>query len=202
MNAEQWTTTLFSSLMVLVVVWRTWATYRKQGTERGQTTMLWSFYALYAMSGVVFVGAALEFYLLHRPRRLGLVVAGLVLYGLSHWLRAAAVRALGRYWSLHIEIRKQHPLVQTGPYRWVRHPAYAAFVIEHIAVPLAGGAWWSLVVALLGYVPLLLWRIRREESALMLQLGQPYVTYRQQVGMLVPRALPAKSSCSSVRADS
>jgi len=146
MSSDQLTVVLFSGLMIVVVGWRTWATARKQGSVRGQTSMLWSFYALYAMGVVVFGGSALEFFLLARPRRLGCAVTGIALYIVAQLIRAAAVRALGRYWSLHIEIRQQQSLIREGPYRYVRHPAYAAFVLEHIAVPLAGRGRISEVV--------------------------------------------------------
>jgi protein-S-isoprenylcysteine O-methyltransferase Ste14 len=69
----------------------------------------------------------------------------------------------------------------------VRHPAYAAFVLETTGVPLAANAWWALLVALVVYVPLLCWRIRREETALVAKLGDAYRQYQREVGMLLPR---------------
>jgi protein-S-isoprenylcysteine O-methyltransferase Ste14 len=161
--------------------------WRKQGAVRGTTFMLWSFYGLVGVGAVVYAGAVLEFCFVPRTYHLALGLAGMVLYGAAVVLRLTAIRALGRYWSLHIEIRQQHPLIQTGPYRWVRHPAYAAFVLETTGVPLAANAWWALLVALVVYVPLLCWRIRREETALVAKLGDAYRQYQREVGMLLPR---------------
>jgi protein-S-isoprenylcysteine O-methyltransferase Ste14 len=176
----------FSLFMAFVVLWRAWETFRKQGAARGSTSMRWSFYALVALTSVVFAGTALEFFFVDRPYRRGVAMAGVVLFGLANALRIAAIRALDRYWSLHVEIREQHPLIESGPYAHVRHPAYAAFILEHIAVPLAGNAWWTLGVTLLLYVPMILWRIREEEAALAAKIGAPYRDYQRRVGQLLP----------------
>lgn len=160
--------------------------WRKRGTERGSVTMLWSFYALVGAAGLVYAGSVAEFFFVPRAYHVGIGVAGMVMYAASVFLRLAAIRALGRFWSLHIEIREQHPLVQDGPYRYVRHPAYAAFVLETVGVALAGNAWWSVGLAVLVYVPLLYWRIRREEAALVGKLGEPYRAYQRATWALVP----------------
>ena len=48
----------------------------------------------------------------------------------SFWLRARAIAALGRFWSLHVEIRENHEFVKTGPFRWMRHPVYFSMILE------------------------------------------------------------------------
>ncbi len=177
----------FTVFVVAALGWRAWETFRKQGAARGSTSMMWSFYALVGLTTVIFVGTMLEFFLVSRPFRPAIAVAGVALFGLANWLRIVAIRALDRYWSLHIEIREQQPLIQQGPYGWVRHPAYSAFVIEHVAVPLVGNAWWSLGLTLLLYVPMILWRIHKEEAALVAKFGERYRDYQRRVGRLVPR---------------
>ncbi len=81
-------------------------------------------------------------------------------------LRIWVVATLGPYWTTRIITLPEAPLVQHGPFRWIRHPNYAVVVGEIAVLPLAFGAWqialaWSLLNALL------LWhRIRVEEDAL------------------------------------
>jgi len=173
--------------MVGIVIWRVWETFRKQGSERGQTTMLWSFYALFALSCIIFGGTLLEFFLVNRPFHPVVSLAGIVLFAAANLVRATAIRTLGRFWSLHIEIRAQHDFVREGLYGYVRHPAYLSFVLEHIAVPLVGNAWWSLAVAVFVYVPLILFRIKQEEVALVAKFGDAYTIYQRQVGALWPK---------------
>jgi protein-S-isoprenylcysteine O-methyltransferase Ste14 len=173
--------------LVGIVVWRVWETFHKQGSARGQTTMLWSFYALFALSCVVFGGTILEFFLVDRAFHPGVAWGGVVLWGAASLIRAIAIRTLGRFWSLHVEIREQHDFVRDGPYQYVRHPAYLSFVLEHIAVPMVGNAWWTLAVVLFVYVPLILFRIKQEEVALVAKFGDTYRVYQRQVGALWPK---------------
>ncbi|HUK83888.1 MAG TPA: isoprenylcysteine carboxylmethyltransferase family protein [Verrucomicrobiae bacterium] len=180
-------TVLFVAFMCFVVVWRVWETFRKQGAERGRTSMAWSFYALFALSVVIFGGTVAEFFLVKRAYRVEWALVGVLLFVAANVIRISAIRSLGRYWSLHVEVREQHPFVREGLYRYVRHPAYLSFVLEHIAVPLVGNAWWSLAVTMVVYVPMIVLRLSREEAALVDKFGDLYRAYQQQVGALVPR---------------
>ena len=180
-------TVLFVAFMCFAIVWRTWETLRKQGMERGHISMAWSFYVLFALSGVIFGGTVAEFFFIKRVYRVEWAVLGVILFLLANAIRVSAVRSLGRYWSVHVEMREHHPFVREGLYRYVRHPAYLSFVLEHIAVPLVGNAWWSLTIAVFVFVPLLLLRLSREEAALVDKFGDAYRAYQREVGALVPK---------------
>ena len=56
--------------------------------------------------------------------------------------------------------------VERGPYRFVRHPNYAAVVLEMAAVPLIHGCWWTAAVFSVLHAVALRVRIRAEEDAL------------------------------------
>ncbi len=187
MNASTSERIIFAAFMIVVFAWRAWETFRQQGSVRGRTTMQWSFYLLFAMSCVIFGGTVLEFFLVNRSYHPVAAVAGVVLFVVANIVRMMAIRTLGRYWSLHIEIREEHQFVEEGVYSVVRHPAYLSFVMEHIAVPLVGNAWWSLLVTVVGYIPLLWLRIMREDKALVGKFGGPYRVYQQEVRALWPR---------------
>jgi protein-S-isoprenylcysteine O-methyltransferase Ste14 len=187
MNDVSLETVLFCVFMLVATGWRVRETFQKQGQVRGGTRMMWSFYALFSLSCVIFAGTVLEFFFVKRAHCLWASLLGGVVFVLANVLRWVAIRALGRFWSLHVEIRDQQPLIREGPYRYVRHPAYAAFVAEHIAVPLVGNAWWSLGVAVFLFVPMILWRIAREEAALVEKFGDRYRAYQREAGRLTPR---------------
>jgi protein-S-isoprenylcysteine O-methyltransferase Ste14 len=162
-------------------------TFARRPKEAGPRQMMWSFYAFVLLHAVIFGGALVEFLWAGRTLVWPVSVAGLVLFGFSLWLRNAAIRALGRFWSLVVEIREKHQFVQDGPYRYVRHPAYAAIVLEVLCVPMVANAWWAMLFAALTYVPLLVWRLKVEEKALVEKFGEPYRQFQREVGALVPR---------------
>ncbi|MBN1438582.1 MAG: isoprenylcysteine carboxylmethyltransferase family protein [Anaerolineales bacterium] len=66
----------------------------------------------------------------------GVVSVGSIL--LSYWIRSR----LGRYWSGNVEVKPGHRIVDTGPYRVVRHPLYANTLILYPAAALAFAVWW------------------------------------------------------------
>jgi protein-S-isoprenylcysteine O-methyltransferase Ste14 len=114
------------------------------------------------------------------------IVVGLVVFWAGAGLRWWAVSALGRFHQLTVVIQDDHVVVDRGPYRFVRHPSYAALIIGFVGVGLAYdnalGAVGAGLVMLLGLLP----RIRVEERALEAALGQPYRDFARTRRRLIP----------------
>lgn len=115
---------------------------------------------------------------------------GLIAAWISFSLRMKAIRALGEFWSLHVEIREDHQMVRTGPFRWVRHPTYLSMIFELLAIALTLQAFYSLIIIPLLYIPSLLYRLHLEEAALVSKFGESYRQYQKDVPMLFPTKLP------------
>lgn len=82
-------------------------------------------------------------------------------------LRYWAISALGRCWNTRIVIFDQMTMVQSGPYRYLRHPNYLAVVLEIAAIPALVGAWYTaLLFSIANGALLLLIRIPAEERAM------------------------------------
>jgi protein-S-isoprenylcysteine O-methyltransferase Ste14 len=103
-----------------------------------------------------------------------LFVVGLVLMGAGVAIRQWAVVVLGRFFTVDVRVQPGQTVVERGPYRWVRHPAYTGLIMTFVGIGLALGNWASLAVA--AFVPTvgLVARIRVEERALLERLGEPY----------------------------
>jgi protein-S-isoprenylcysteine O-methyltransferase Ste14 len=171
----------------LVGLQRLLETFKRRVTVPGQQQMRWSFYAFFALHTLILFGALTEYLIVRRPLIPAWTVIGLSMFAASLILRNVAIRTLGRFWSLHVEIRNEHQLVREGVYNIVRHPAYAAITLEVLSIPLTVNAWWTLLFAAVTYVPLLLVRLRWEERALVEKFGDRYRAYQHDVGALVPK---------------
>ncbi|MGE5071856.1 MAG: methyltransferase family protein, partial [Anaerolineae bacterium] len=101
-------------------------------------------------------------------------------------LREWAIILLGRFFSRTVQVEAGQSLVTSGPFRWIRHPAYTGMLIMDTAIVLGLGTW---VGALAMFVILLLaalYRIRVEERALLDAFGDEYRSYMQRTALLFP----------------
>jgi protein-S-isoprenylcysteine O-methyltransferase Ste14 len=110
----------------------------------------------------------------------GIILAGDLLFIWSH-------RALGKNWSPFLEIRKGHNLVTDGPYRYIRHPMYAAIFLIGIGISLLSANWLVALAYLLPVIGMYLFRVSDEEEMMVEQFGDEYRDYMQRTGRLVPK---------------
>jgi protein-S-isoprenylcysteine O-methyltransferase Ste14 len=80
---------------------------------------------------------------------------------------------------VRVQSERGQTVVSSGPYHWVRHPAYAGAILFEIAVPLLLGSWPAFCVSM-GTVFLLLLRTYLEDYALQVELAG-YTAYTRQV---------------------
>lgn len=79
------------------------------------------------------------------------------------------------------------PIVERGPYGWLRHPFYLAAFMIWLGVAAAYSSLLALVVFGLYVVPAYVLYIREEEGLMIERYGDAYRDYRRRVGGLVPR---------------
>jgi len=107
-----------------------------------------------------------------------LIAAGL---GFTVWAR----RVLGRNWSATVTIKTGHELVQTGPYRWVRHPIYTGLLLAFAGSAVALAEWRGLLSFALALAAFVV-KLRIEERWMTEVFGPAYDQYRQRVRGLIP----------------
>jgi protein-S-isoprenylcysteine O-methyltransferase Ste14 len=114
------------------------------------------------------------------------LVASMVLGPPSVALAWAATRHLGKQWRFEAALTEDHELIQTGPYRWIRHPIYASMLGMFLATG-ACWTWWPMFVAAL---PFFLAgteiRIRAEDRLLAERFQDAFIAYRSRVRAYIP----------------
>jgi protein-S-isoprenylcysteine O-methyltransferase Ste14 len=101
-------------------------------------------------------------------------------------LRAVALLNLGKFFSTTVITHTEHQLIETGPYRWLRHPAYTGLLISFFAAGLAMGDVLAFVVLLSPITFALYRRIQIEEQWLLGHFGDDYSAYCQRTKALIP----------------
>jgi protein-S-isoprenylcysteine O-methyltransferase len=111
---------------------------------------------------------------------------GFVLFLAGLALRWYSIGYLGRYFTVDVSISTEHRLVDSGPYRYVRHPTYTGALLAFIGLGFCFGNWLTVLFLTVPIIGAFLWRIRIEEHALIEALGEDYRAYMQRTKRLIP----------------
>lgn len=122
-----------------------------------------------------------------REARWPVFIVGLAIVILGIALRQWAVLALGAFFTVQVQVHGGQTVVDTGPYRLVRHPSYAAILVSFTGIGVALENWLSLIVILVVPTIGLVVRIRVEERALLDALGEPYREFSRSRARLIPK---------------
>lgn len=134
------------------------------GVEHGSGHYPW----MVALHAAFLVSCVAEVWLLERPFLPGLAAVALAALLAAAVLRWWTLRTLGGRWTTRVVVVPGERTVTTGPYRFLRHPNYAAVVLEILALPMLHTAWLTAAGFSLLNAWLLVVRIRCEEQALAL----------------------------------
>ena len=109
---------------------------------------------------------------------LGLFISGFLF---MHWAEAV----LDKQFSVEVTIQKDHKLITSGPYRYLRHPRYLGIIVFTTGISLTFRSWIGLI--LVGVLCLvLIWRIHDEEALLKKQFGPDWAAYCRKSWRLIP----------------
>ena len=111
---------------------------------------------------------------------------GLAVIGAGQLLRWWAIATLGRLFTVNVAIRTEHRLIDSGPYRYVRHPAYTAVLLVQLGTALCLGNALSVLALIAPLWATLVYRMRVEEQVLIAGLGTTYVDYMARTKRLIP----------------
>ena len=113
-------------------------------------------------------------------------IAGALLAGWS-------LRALGRYTTVKIQVTETQPIIRSGPYRWIRHPMYAAILCLSIGLTLLFLSWVVAADAVV-LVALAEYRATKEERmfARSPRLAVEYEQLMAETGRFLPRRYRGK----------
>jgi len=113
-------------------------------------------------------------------------IVGTVIYVCGLALRWYAIIYLGRLFTVDVAIASDHELIDSGPYRHVRHPSYTGALLAFLGIGLTLANWASLAAVTVPIFAVFARRMRIEEAALLEGLGAPYRAYIDRTKRLFP----------------
>ncbi len=119
-----------------------------------------------ALHTAVLIGAALEVVFLHRPFIPWLAATMFAIFLAANVVRWWVIRTLGDHWNVQIVDSTRLGVIVSGPFRFVRHPNYAAVFAEMLALPLIHTAWITAVAGSVAHIAVLAQRLSTEERVL------------------------------------
>jgi protein-S-isoprenylcysteine O-methyltransferase Ste14 len=122
------------------------------------------------------------------PIPLGLRWMGVGFGVIAGMLLIVVMRTLGRNLTDTVVTRERHTLVNTGVYRWARHPFYTTCALALIADTLVTANWF-LGLTGAAVIALLVIRTKTEEQKLIEHFGSDYEDYMTRTGRFLPRMM-------------
>jgi protein-S-isoprenylcysteine O-methyltransferase Ste14 len=110
------------------------------------------------------------------PVQIMAVVIAVLGYGLVVW--ATGTNAFFSQ-TVRIQEERGHSVISTGPYQFVRHPAYVGVILFELAAPFVLGSWWALPLSVIA-IALFIVRTALEDKILHKELAG-YADYARKV---------------------
>jgi protein-S-isoprenylcysteine O-methyltransferase len=155
----------------------------KQESDRGTLRLVWIL-----IGGGCLVGFVLapKVSFLNWPDSLAIVLLASLLLVAGISLRIWSIVHLGRFFTVDVAIQKGQRVIQSGPYRFVRHPSYAGSMLALVGLACLTFNWLGFLViigcSLLAYAL----RISVEEKVLFQSLEEEYRRYAERTKRLIP----------------
>ena len=124
-----------------------------------------------AVHAAVLIGAGLEVVFLKRPFIPWLAASMFILFLAANAVRWWVIRTLGEHWNVQVMDSTRLGVIVSGPFRFVRHPNYAAVFAEMLALPLIHTAWITALAGSIAHVVVLAQRLSTEERVLFADPG-------------------------------
>ena len=114
----------------------------------------------------VLLGSAVEVVFLRRPFYPVFAALCFAVFLGANVVRWWVIRTLGKHWNVQVMNSTGMGVITTGPFRYVRHPNYAAVFVEMLALPLIHCAWITAFAGSIAHAIVLSQRLATEERVL------------------------------------
>lgn len=158
---------------------------------KGKITLSGDKGSLWLLYGLITLGYALSFSI--GATKTGRIypwntffTIGMALIILGLMLRVYSILTLKQYFTYSVAKVENQKIIETGLYKFVRHPGYLGQLIIFTGISTSLSNWLSLLAMLIPITLGYLYRIKVEESFMIEQLGEDYLHYQERTDRIIP----------------
>jgi protein-S-isoprenylcysteine O-methyltransferase Ste14 len=147
--------------------------------------------SLWLLYGLITVGYALSFSI--GATKIGRIyhwntffAIGMALVVIGLMIRIHSILTLKQYFTYSVVKVENHKIIETGLYKFIRHPGYLGQLIIFIGISTSISNWLSILVMMIPITLGYLYRIKVEERFMLEQLGEDYLNYQERTKRLIP----------------
>jgi protein-S-isoprenylcysteine O-methyltransferase Ste14 len=151
----------------------------------GDKSSLWWLY------GLITVGYALSFSI--GATKIGRInywntffAIGMALVLGGFVIRIHSILTLNQYFTYSVARVANHKIIETGLYKFIRHPGYLGQLIIFFGISTSISNWLSVLVMMIPVTLGYLYRINVEESFMLENLGADYLNYQKRTKRIIP----------------
>ena len=100
-------------------------------------------------------------------------------------LMQASEKYLAKQFSIEVTLQKDHKLIQSGPYKVIRHPRYLGIFVFFTGISLTFRSLLGIMLVMV-LAAVLVWRVFAEEKMMHQEFGKEWEAYRAKTWRLIP----------------
>ena len=154
-------------------------------TNSSDKSSLWLLYSL------ITVGYALSFSI--GATKMGRIyywntffAVGMALVVIGFVIRIHSILTLNQYFTYSVAKVENHKIIETGLYKFIRHPGYLGQLIIFFGISISISNWLSILLMLIPITIGYIYRIKVEERFMVDQMGENYLNYQERTKRLIP----------------
>jgi protein-S-isoprenylcysteine O-methyltransferase Ste14 len=111
---------------------------------------------------------------------------GMALFVIGFLIRIHSIWTLKQYFTYSVTKVESHKIIDTGLYKYIRHPGYLGQLIIFLGISASISNWLSMLLMMIPVTLGYLYRIRVEERFMTDQLGEDYKKYQDRTKRIIP----------------
>jgi protein-S-isoprenylcysteine O-methyltransferase Ste14 len=111
---------------------------------------------------------------------------GMTLIVIGFIVRIHSILTLKQFFTYSISKVENHKIIETGLYKFIRHPGYLGQLIIFIGMSISISNWLSILFMMIPVTLGFLYRIKVEEKFMVEQLGEDYLNYQERTNRIIP----------------